>query len=226
MLLENDEYGNPVADQSGTQVVLDNGVDVFKTTTAPDGSWQVANAPANVYTISASRAGYSGLVNSAQDTLTNVQYVGAGTFTVQELRLSTAISPTLITEPTALVEWKIRKDSSDHGVKYDSTVNLTIRARTKNVGTFLYNAYISDRPDADCGQAIIKTTLKLKAENGEITMPFSWASNYGELRRAFGKDIRGLTCYIQLRPYFYTRTAGKYDSKEACIQPAVAQVTF
>jgi len=48
--LLNDEYGNTIADQSGSEVVLDNGVDVFKTTTTTDGSWQVANAPASVYT--------------------------------------------------------------------------------------------------------------------------------------------------------------------------------
>jgi hypothetical protein len=225
--LLNDEYGNPVADQSGTEVVLDNGVDVFKTTTSRDGSWQVANVPASVYTFTASRSGfYSEANGSPRDSITNIQYVGAGTFTLYQLRLVRDISPAMITEPSATVELKIRRDSSSHGIEYDTTVTLTVRARTKNLGTFAYQIYISDRPDSDCDGAIIKQLVGLTSENGEVKTSFEWRYGFKALLNAFGKDVRGQTYYVQLRPQ-YSRRASRSDKEQfQCFEPAVAQFTF
>lgn len=224
--LLNDEYANPISDHSGIAVVLDNGVDVFKTTTSTDGSWQVANVPASVYTISASKTGFSGLVDGGIDTLTNVQYVGAGTFTAPPMRLAPEISPSMITEPVATAELKIRKDSNSHGVEYDTTLTLAIRARTKNLGKYRYNIFISERPDGDCGQAIFNIVSDLKPENGEVSVQFSWRAKSGELRKTFGNNLQGATYYVQLRPYFYKRTTQSGAVNVPCIQPAVAQFTL
>ncbi|MBS1561546.1 MAG: carboxypeptidase regulatory-like domain-containing protein [Bacteroidetes bacterium] len=227
--LLNDEYGNPIADQSGIDVVLDNGVDVFKTTTATDGSWQVANAPASVYTITASKVGFYSYANcnAVQDSQVNIQYVGAGTFTVFPLMLARDISPSMLSDPSATLEWKIRRDSTEHsGVRYDTTVTLSVRARTKNLGTFNYQVNISDRPDSDCNSAIIKQIVSLTSQNGEVKTSFEWPYGLKTLRNAFGKDVIGQTYYVQLRPRFAKNFSRTGPSQLQCLEPAVAQFTF
>lgn len=226
--LQSDEYDNPIADQSGTEVVLDNGVDVFKTTTLRDGSWQVANVPASVYTITASRPEFSGLYRGdGNDTAKNVQYVGAGTFTAPSLRLAKAISPAMISDPQVAVKVTYLKDSIDpkHSVRRDTLVEVVVKCSARNNGKYQFFWGISDKSDPTCDDFIIKGNDYKAPESGVLSIGLLNYS-YNELRSKLGSNFRDRTFFVHIRPRFDVRTSNVSVTQPVCLPSVIASFTL
>lgn len=228
VLLQNDEYGNPIADQSGTEIVLDNGVDVFKTTTTSDGKWQVANVPASVYTISAHRPEFSGLYGGdGNDTATNVQYVGAGTLTAPSLRLSKAISPAMISDPIVTVKVIYKKDSTDsmHSVRRDTLVEVSVKCSARNINRYEFYWGISDKSDPACDGFILRGGDCKAPEGGVLTLGLLNYS-YKELRSKLGSDFHDRTFFVHIRPLFQVRASNVSVTKPVCLPSTIASFTL
>lgn len=228
VILQSDEFGNPIDDQSGTIVTLDNGTDVLTATTATDGKWVVYNAPASVYTISAKRKDFSGFnTGDGNDTVKNVQYVGAGTFTAPSLRLAKAISPGMISDPTVDVHVTYKKDSTDpvHSVRRDTLVEVTVTFATKNTGQYDYSWGISDKPDPACDGFISSFYDRKSAEGGKVSMIILNAS-YKQLRTTFGENFLDRSLFVHVRPRFAVRTSNVSGTQPVCLPEVVAPFTF
>lgn len=226
VLLETDEFGNKPTDQSGSVVTVTNGTNVFRDTTSNDGSWTIYDIPAGVYTVSAAKQGYSGLVSGSNDVLTNVQYVGVDALTVQRLRLAKEISPSMISNAVALYRWTYSQDSSSRGVgKRDSTAYVSIQLDTRNEGTWIYDVAIVTNPTDGCEQAVEYTGGQATARAGKVTFELS-SMLYGSLQARFGKDLHGVELYAQVRARSTKRATPTAPIEIQCTTPQVVALKF
>jgi hypothetical protein len=221
-------YGNPIADMSGTTVVLDNGAEVYRVTTDTAGWWTVPNAPAGVYTVKASRDGFVSIHDGTpSDSIKNMQYVGAGTFTTFDLNLMQEVLPTTVSDVSAVADWKIVKDSNSHGVSYDTTITLSIRAKTKNTGTYIYRFSVTDQPGSDCATAIETREMSLRSALGEVSTVIQWTTFMSnEIKAKLGTDFKGKTFYAQVRPRVLRRDVATGKFGYVCVEPAMVPFTF
>lgn len=214
-----DSCGGQEADLQGVVVTATSANWSGSDTTGKDGTWTIADAPAGVYIIDASRGAF------VAHPITNVQYVGSGKYDVRKVWLSAPMPSDFVS--SARVDssyWHFETQELENGVvrHFDSVYTIDISVDTKCAMSGSLDYRIVESPDADCDSAIVSTIYGEPTPNG--TTQIVWlGSAYKKLVDRYGSSLWGKHLYLQIRPTKYGKRA---DGTVGCLQPVVVDLFY
>jgi len=187
-----DEYRNVRANRSGAIVTMASATWTRSDTTDALGKWHIYDAPAGVYTISATRDSCD---TSAARSMT---YTGSDSLAVPALHLTMPLSLNMITSATFDVQTKYTTRTVDSTLRTDTTLVIKFTATTpcrNDTVRFRWDVYGSMTEDCSAydisgGDMFIPPTGVLRYER---------FLTYADLHSHFGPVLVGKKLYIQLR---------------------------
>jgi len=225
-----DKYADVVTDESNVVVTALGSKGIpYADTTGADGKWEVKGLPADVYTLTASHPVYT-VSSMLTGVFTNLQFVGVGTYKLQDLGLEAPREHDLNKVIDLSIGWDYDSTYVSHPpahYRVDSTrfMRLKLESAISGPSNISYKIAVTETADAPCNTSLVSNSHAQRVREGN-TVTFDFSAVYAALLKLYPNGLTGRTFYILIRPEWTIRDPYTFAMHEQCLPPFVVPVTF